>query len=68
MSQGSRQQFARTFRKSSCQHGVFLTFRDFGWVVGPLLAGGIVLAYFELGAPSVAMILRLRFFDAGEKS
>ena len=39
MSQGSRQKFARTFRKSSCKRGAFWgggVFRDFGWAFGPL--------------------------------
>ena len=35
-SQGRRQKFARTFRKSSRERGVFLVFWDFGWVFGPL--------------------------------
>ena len=34
--QERRQKFARTFRKKSCERGVFLVFRDFGWVFGPL--------------------------------
>ena len=33
---GKQGKFARTFRKSSCERGVFLVFRDFGWVSGPL--------------------------------
>ena len=34
VSQGRRQKFARTFRKSSCERGVFFVFRDFGWIFG----------------------------------
>ena len=38
MSQGSRQKFARTFRKKLCKRNGFLAFRDFGcFFVGPLL-------------------------------
>ena len=36
VSQGGRQKFAQTFRKSSRERGVFWVFRDFGWVFGPL--------------------------------
>ena len=36
VSQGRGQKFARTFRKSSRKRGVFLVFRDFGWVCGSL--------------------------------
>ena len=36
VSRGRWQKFARTFRKSSCKRGVFLVFRDLGWVLGPL--------------------------------
>ena len=45
VSQGRRQQFARTSLKSSCKRGVFLVFRDFGWGFGPLDLGSKFLRF-----------------------
>ena len=47
VSQGKTQKFARTFRKSSGKRGVFLVFRDFGWVSRPLIIA-LVLSGFWL--------------------
>ena len=41
MSQGRRQKFTRTFRKSSCKRGVLLVFRDFRELRTPRPATGV---------------------------